>query len=308
MDGMTGAGDAPGRPGGPDARRSVDRLGPAALERIATGRTGASVAAFFDLDRTIIAGSSSLLMSRTFFREGLLGSTMVVRSVYARLVYQLVGADHDRMERLRTTAMEVTRGWDAAEVRRLARETLEEVVVPLVHAEALELIARHRSRGHDVWIVSSSGEEVVGPIAEHLGVHDVIASRSGIDADGRYDGTVEFYAYGAAKAEAIRDIARVRGYDLGACSAYSDSVTDLPMLSVVGHAVAVNPDRELRAAALALGWETREFRSPVRPRDRLPGVPAPSTPVLVGAAAALVAGAVLWRAWRGSPSEGRARS
>lgn len=285
----------------------VDRLSPTALEGIADGRTGATAAAFFDLDKTIIAGSSSLLMSRTFFREGLLGSTMVVRSAYAQLVYHLVGADHERMERLRTTAMEVTRGWDAAEVRRLARETLEEVVVPLVHAEALELIAAHRARGHDVWIVSSSGEEVVAPIAEHLGIRDVIASRSGIDADGRYDGTVEFYAYGAAKAEAMRDIARVRGYDLDACSAYSDSVTDLPMLSVVGHAVAVNPDRELRAAAASHGWEVREFRSPVRLRDRLPAVPAPSAPVVVGAAAVLVAGAVLWRTWRGAPEGGSAQ-
>ena len=278
--------------------RDVDRLSPEALERLAAGTTGARVAAFFDLDKTIIAGSSSLLMSRTFFREGLLSSTMVVRSAYAQLVYHLVGADHHRMERLRTTAMEVTRGWDAGEVRRLARETLEEVVVPLVHTEAIELIAEHREHGHDVWIVSSSGEEVVAPIAEHLGVRDVIASRSGVDADGRYDGTVEFSAYGPAKAEAIRDVARVRGYDLTGCVAYSDSITDLPMLSVVGRAVAVNPDRELRAAATSLGWETREFRSPVRLRDRLPAVPAPSAPVVVGAAAVLVAGALLWRTRR----------
>ena len=280
---------------GADGTADGDRLSPAVLERIAQRSTGARAAAFFDLDKTIIAGSSSLLMSRTFFREGLLGSTMVVRSAYAQLVYHLVGADHDRMERLRATAMEVARGWDAAEVRRLARETLDEVLVPLVHAEALELIAAHRSRGDDVWIVSSSGEEVVEPIAEHLGVHDVIASRSGIDDEGRYDGTIEFYAYGAAKAEAIRDVARVRGYDLAACSAYSDSITDLPMLSVVGSAVAVNPDRELRAAALALGWPAREFGSPVRLRDRLPAVTPPSTTVLVGAAAAIVAGTLLWR-------------
>ena len=273
----------------------MHRLPERVLGAIAATSSGAPSAAFFDLDRTIIAGSSSLLMSRTFFREGLLGSTMVVRSAYAQLVYHLVGADHARMERLRETAMEVTRGWDAAEVRRLARETLEAVVVPLVHAEALELIAAHRARGQDVWIVSSSGEEVVGPIAEHLGVRDVIASRGGIDADGRYDGTVEFYAYGAAKADAIRDIARVRGYELAECSAYSDSVTDLPMLSVVGNAVAVNPDRGLRAAALALGWETREFRSPVRLRDRLPTLPTAPTPVVLGAAAMVVAGALLWR-------------
>ena len=277
--------------------RAHDRLTPAMLERVAARTTGARAAAFFDLDKTILAGSSALLMSRTFFRDGLIGSTMVVRSLYAQLVYQLVGADHERMEQMRETALALTRGWEAERVRRLARETLEEVMVPLVYAEALELIAAHRAAGRDVWIVSTSGEEIVEPIAEHLGIVDVIATRSNVDDDGRFDGTVEFYAYAAAKANAIEEVAAVRGYELADCHAYSDSMTDLPMLSVVGHATAVNPDRDLRAAARAMGWPTTTFVSPVRLRDRLPAVTTPSRPVMVALVATTVVGVALaWRA------------
>lgn len=305
---MTDPTDPTGPPGAADTAASpVDRLTPAMLERIASRSTGARSAAFLDLDKTILAGSSALLMSRTFFRDGLLSSTMVVRSLYAQLVYQLVGADHAQMEQMRETALELTRGWPADRVRELARDTLEEVLVPLVYAEALELIAEHRAAGRDVWIVSTSGEEIVTPLADHLGIHDVIATRSNVDDEGRYDGTVEFYAYAAAKANAVREVAAVRGYDLAECWAYSDSITDLPMLSVVGHPVAVNPDRELRSAALAMGWPAIGFTAPVRLRDRLPDVPTPSRTLLAGAGVALVGvAAAVW--WTRGSRDGRGRS
>jgi len=277
------------------ARPDADRLSDAVLDRIRLRRTGADEAAFFDLDKTVIARSSTLVMGRTFFRDGLLSSSMVVKSLYAQAVYQLVGADHAKMEQMRHAAIELTRGWEAQRVRRLVRETMEEVIAPLAYQEALDLIAEHRRAGRDVWLVSSSGEEIVEPFGEYLGVRDVIATMSGIDDDGRYDGTLEFYAYAAAKATAIRQIAEVRGYDLDGCYAYSDSITDLPMLTTVGMPVAVNPDRELRAAAMAMDWEVRDFHAPVRLRDRLPDVPAPAGQVAAGLAAAVVVGLLVWR-------------
>jgi phosphoserine phosphatase len=143
--------------------------------------------------------------------------------------------------------------------------------------------------------VSSSGEEIVVPFAGYLGIGNVIATISGVDDDGRYDGTLEFYAYAANKATAIRQVAEVRGYDLDACYAYSDSITDLPLLSVVGHATAVNPDKELRAAAQAMDWPVRDFMSPVTLRSRLPSMERPRNQVLVGALTAAVAGLVTWR-------------
>jgi HAD superfamily hydrolase (TIGR01490 family) len=277
------------------ARPGADHLSDAMLGRIGERRSGAREAAFFDLDKTIIARSSTLVMGRTFFRDGLISPATVLRGLYAQAVYQLVGADHARMEQMRRAALDLTQGWDADRVRRLVRETMEEVIAPQVYAEALAVVADHRRAGRDVWIVSSSGEEIVEPFAGFLGVRDVLATRSGLDDRGCYDGTLEFYAYATAKAIAIRQVAEVRGYDLTRCYAYSDSITDLPMLAAVGHPTAVNPDRELRAAALAMGWDTRDFTAPVRLRDRLPQVERRRDQVLVGVALATAVGAVAWR-------------
>lgn len=288
-------GDEAGRTEERYARPDADRLSEAMLTRVGERRTDATEAAFFDLDKTIIARSSTLVMGRTFFRDGLISPSTVVKGLYAQAVYQLVGADHAKMEQMRRAALDLTQGWDAERVRTLVRETMEEVIAPLVYAEALEVIADHRRAGRDVWIVSSSGEEIVEPFAGYLGVRDFLATRSGIDAGGRYDGTLEFYAYAAAKATAIRQVAEVRGYDLAASYAYSDSITDLPMLAAVGHPTAVNPDRELRAAALAMGWDTRDFTAPVRLRDRIKRPEQRRDQVLVGVALAAAVGAIAWR-------------
>lgn len=277
------------------ARPDADRLSEGMLERIRARRTGNTEAAFFDLDKTIIARSSTLVMGRTFMKDGLLSPSVVVKGLYAQAVYQLVGADHEKMEQMRRAALDLTQGWDADRVRSLVHETVEEVIAPLVYAEALELIDHHRAAGRDVWIISSSGEEIVEPFARYLGVHDQIATRSGIDEQGRYDGTLEFYAYAGAKATAIRQTAEVRGYDLSRCYAYSDSITDLPMLAAVGNPTAVNPDRELRAAATAMGWEARDFIAPVRLRDKLPAVERKRDKALVGGILAAAVGAIAWR-------------
>ena len=277
------------------ARPDADRLSDAMLEEIRRRSTGATEAAFFDLDKTIIARSSTLVMGRTFFRDGLLSSSTVLKTLYAQAVYQLVGADHERMEQARHAALEMTKGWEADRIRRLVRETMEEVIAPLAYREALDLIAEHRRAGRDVWIVSSSGEEIVEPFGEYLGIRNVIATRSGLDDDRRYDGTLEFYAYAGAKATAMRQVAEVRGYDLTNCYAYSDSITDLPMLSAVGHPVAANPDRELRAAAIAMDWEVRDFHAPVRLRDRLPDTPGPQGQLIAGLVGAGLVGMLVWR-------------
>ncbi len=277
------------------ARPDADHLSEPMLERFRRGSTGATEAAFFDLDKTVIARSSTLVMGRTFFRDGLLSSSMVLKTLYAQVVYQLVGADHERMEQARHAALELTKGWEAERIRRLVRETMEETIAPLAFQEALDLIAAHRRAGRDVWIVSSSGEEIVEPFSEYLGITDVIATRSGLDEDGRYDGTLEFYAYAGAKATSIRQVAEVRGYDLDRCFAYSDSITDLPMLSAVGRPTVVNPDRELRAAAVAMDWDVQDFHNPVRLRDRLPDVPSPAGQVALGIAAATGVGLLLHR-------------
>lgn len=220
------------------------------------------VAAFFDLDKTIIATSSATAFSKGFLAEGLLTRRSVVASAYAQLAYLLGGADAASTERLRAALARTVVGWDVAQVSTIVRDTLHESIDPTVYAEAVELIAEHHAAGHDVVVVSASGAEVVEPIAEMLGADAAIATRMAV-AGGRYTGEIDFYAYGDNKAVAIRDLASARGYDLDACFAYSDSVTDAPMLAVVGHAHVVNPDRALRRLAADHGWEVLTFRRPV---------------------------------------------
>jgi HAD superfamily hydrolase (TIGR01490 family) len=258
----------------------------------------ARAAAFFDLDKTIIATSSTLALGRAFYAAGLLTRRDVAKGAYARFVYHLGGVDADRMGRMRDGLAQTVSGWDAAQVRTIIAEALDEVIDPLVYDEAAALIDEHHAAGRAVVIVSSSGEETVAPIGAMLGADHVIASRM-VVADGRYTGEIDFYAFGPFKAEAMTALADEQGWDLAECSAYSDSVTDLPMLAAVGHPHAVNPDRGLRREADTRGWPVLEFAHPVPLRSRFPKLPAPSRPVAVGiAGAAMVAAAAGWHAAR----------
>lgn len=199
-------------------------------------------AAFFDLDKTVIAKSSTLTFSRSFYQGGLINRRGVLRSAYAQFVYLLGGADHDQMERMREYLSSLCRGWNVRQVKEIVAETLHQVIDPIIYDEAASLIEQHHAAGRDVVIVSSSGAEVVEPIGELIGADRVVATRMVVE-HGCYTGEVEYYAYGPAKAEAIAALAVSEGYDLDRCYAYSDSITDLPMLEVVGHPHAVNPDR-----------------------------------------------------------------
>ena len=250
-------------------------------------------AAFFDLDKTIISRSSSLALSRPMYRAGMVTRGQLVRGAYAQLVYALVGADEKRMDRLKHGMLALTKGWEHSEVENLVRDVIIEVIDPFVYQEALDLMALHRAEGRLLYIVSSSPEEVVRPLASHFGVTDVIATRAKI-VDGKYTGELEFYCYGQAKADEIRAIAKRRKIDLAGSYAYSDSITDLPMLEAVGHPIAVNPDRDLRRQAEARGWKLRDFRRPVRLRTRIVRTATkPKTRVAAGVAAAVAAAAIL---------------
>jgi HAD superfamily hydrolase (TIGR01490 family) len=257
-------------------------------------------AAFFDLDKTIIAKSSVLAFGRPFYREGLLSKGAIVRSVYGQAVFMLVGADEAKMEKLRQAMLTLTIGWSQEHIAQIVRETLDEVITPIVYAEALELFDEHHAAGRTVAIVSSAPSEVVEPLAEFLGADRVIATRARVDAEGRYTGELEFYAYGPNKAEAIRELAMRESIDLRSSYAYSDSATDLPMLEAVGHPVAVNPDRELARIAREREWELRFFQHPVRLRDRVPVPPKGPTIAVAGVAAAAGAVAGAYALWRHS--------
>ncbi|ATY15304.1 HAD-IB family hydrolase [Amycolatopsis sp. AA4] len=243
------------------------------------------VAAFFDLDKTIIASSSALAFSKPLLREGLINRRAALRSAYAQLVFSLAGADADKTERMRAEVSALCAGWDVAQVSAIVRETLHDVVDPLVYVEATDLIAQHLADGHDVIVLSATGEEVAAPVAEMLGATRCVATRMEI-VDGRYSGEVDFYCYGENKAVAAKQQAAEHGYDLADCFAYTDSSTDIPLLEVVGHPHAVNPDKLLRRTAEEHGWPVLAFERPMSLRTRIPAKSAGMVALGVGAVAA----------------------
>jgi HAD superfamily hydrolase (TIGR01490 family) len=171
------------------------------------------------------------------------------------------------MERMREYISAMCTGWDVSTVKAIVADTLDHIVRPMIHAEAVELIEEHHRAGRDVVIVSSSGAEVVEPIGKMLGADRVIATRM-VVADGKYTGEIEQYSYGPQKAVAITELAAAEGYDLKDCYSYSDSITDEPMLAVVGHPYAVNPDRALRRLAASRSWPVLDFTRPVGLAER----------------------------------------
>jgi len=246
-------------------------------------------AAFFDLDKTIIAMSSSSALSRPLLEGGLLTRTAALRTGYAALLFHMGGADERSTNRLKDALADLIRGWDVSRLNEILDETLQEHIDPVVFEEALELIHAHHELGRDVVVVSASAEEVVRPIAALLGADAVIATRMTVE-DGHFTGGIDFYAFGENKAIAMAELAAERGYDLSRSYAYSDSITDMPMLAAVGHGYAVNPDRALRREALDHGWGILRFRKPIALRS----APSPAS-VAVGVVlvAAVVVGAVL---------------
>jgi HAD superfamily hydrolase (TIGR01490 family) len=249
-------------------------------------------AAFFDLDKTIIAKSSALAFSRPLYRGGLIRRSDVMRSAYAQFVYLLGGADHDQMERMREYLSALAEGWKVSQVKSIVAEALQDVVEPIIYEEAATLIDDHHAAGRDVVIVSSSGSELVEQIGAMLGADHSIGTELVIEDD-LYTGEIKFYAYADNKAVAIRELAEREGYDLSESFAYSDSMTDLPMLETVGHPFAVNPDRALRREALARGWPTLEFTRPVSLRTRMQAIPQRPA-ITTAVTAAVIAGVVVW--------------
>ena len=145
-------------------------------------------------------------------KGGLVNRRAVLKSSYAQFVYLLQGADETQMDRMRDYLKTLCAGWSVEQVNAIVAETLHELIDPLVYDEAVALFDEHHSAGRDVVIVSSSGEEVVGPIGDMLGVDHVVATRMVVE-DGAYTGDISFYAYGEGKATAIRELAELVGVE-----------------------------------------------------------------------------------------------
>ena len=274
------------------------------VERPVPATYGPLEAAFFDLDKTVIAKASMVAFGRPFYHGGLINRRTVLRALYGELVYLHLGASEQRLNRIRESVLRLIKGWRRDRVCEIVAEAIEAIVEPIIFAEAADLIDWHHEQGRLVVIVSASPDEIVAPLTRFLGADDCIASRARVDDEGRYTGSMQFYAFGPFKAEAMDALAAERGIDLAASYAYTDSYTDLPMLEAVGHPVAVNPDRVLNRYAREHEFEILHFSQTVslwsRFRDRIGAVPP--RPAMAASAGAVTLGVAAAAAgwWLGS--------
>jgi HAD superfamily hydrolase (TIGR01490 family) len=216
-------------------------------------------AAFFDLDRTLLRRSSALALAGSFRERGLISRWQMLRAAGWQLLFVARGASHEAVQRAAEGGLRVLDGYTPEELRELVAEAMEPVLRPLVYAEPLRLVEQHHARGERVYIVSATLQEIVDAIAEDLGFDGALGTICEV-RDGRYTGKAVRSLHAEAKAEVLREIAQREGFDLAACTAYSDSHTDLPFLEAVGHPVAVNPDRALRRIATERSWPILVFR------------------------------------------------
>jgi len=233
--------------------------GPATLAAVARA------AAFFDLDRTLLRRSSALALAGSFRRHGVIGRVQLAKAAVWQLLFITRGVSAERVRKAAEEGLMILHGFRQAEMRELVADAVEPVLRPLVYAEGLHLADEHRQRGEPVYIVSAALQEIVDALAEDLELNGALGTICEV-VDGVYTGRPVRSCHGAGKAEAVRELARLDGLDLARSTAYTDSSSDLAFLEVVGHPVAVNPDRGLRRVAVERGWPVLSFREPARTR------------------------------------------
>ncbi len=224
-------------------------------------------AAFFDLDRTLIRGSANFPLAVAAFRAGYVPPRDLLRDAVSAVSFILKGATDEASAQLRERILRAVAGHRASDVIALGAGFVPKLAARIL-PEAQIALDTHAAAGEDRIIVSASPIEIVSAIADALGLEGAVGTRSEI-VDGRYTGRLDGpFCYRGGKVTEIQRLAAERGYDLTRCTAYSDSISDLPFLQAVGNPVAINADKELRAHAAANGWRSIPVAKP-RLRTRL---------------------------------------
>ncbi|MGW4421807.1 HAD family hydrolase [Streptosporangium sp. NPDC004631] len=221
-----------------------------------------SAAAFFDVDNTMMRGASIYHFARGLASRGLFTTKDLVRFAVGQAVFRIRGDENpDHIAKAKETALAFVAGSKVEEIVRLGEEIYDEVMADRIWAGTRALAQSHLDAGRRVWLVTATPVELARVIAQRLGLTGALGTVAET-RDGVYTGRlVGDLLHGPAKAEAVRALARLEGLDLSRCAAYSDSANDLPLLSLVGHATAINPDAELRERARENGWQIRDFRT-----------------------------------------------
>ncbi len=219
-----------------------------------------TVAAFFDVDNTIIRGASAFHIARGLKQRGYFRARDILRFGWEQVKYLVLGESQEQMKAVRSEALSIIKGWSVAEMAQIAEEVYDELLAMRVFPETKALIDEHRAQGHQVWFVTASPIEVGKLIARRLGATGALGTVPE-HKGGYYTGhLVGDLLHGEAKEVAVRDLASRTGLKLKDCFAYGDSMNDGPMLSAVGHPCAINPDGRLRRHAKRLGWPIQDFR------------------------------------------------
>jgi HAD superfamily hydrolase (TIGR01490 family) len=215
----------------------------------------AHAAAFFDLDRTLMQGSSAFQFGKAAYRAGLLSRRRLLADAWANVRFRLRGASDESTHALRDRISASLEGVRVQDMERLGAGVLAGVL-PRVYPQVLEVAHEHQDAGRQVFITTAASQELADILATVLALDGGIGSQFSKVQDGVYTGEpTGLFIYGPDKARAIERLARERGFDLADSYAYTDSASDLPMLRLVGHPVAVNPDRELLRVARSEGWD-----------------------------------------------------
>ena len=219
---------------------------------------GGKAAAFFDLDKTLMEGSSAFQFARAAYRNGMMSRRQLARDVWANVKFRLEGSTDEATTELRDRIFESIAGQRVVDMERLMPDVLAGVL-PRLYDQILRVAWEHQDAGRPVFIVTAASQEMAEMLAHVLHFDGGIGSRSEV-RDGVYTGRPAGpFTYREGKAEAIREVAAERGIDLQSSYAYSDSESDLPMMRAVGHPVAVNPDTALQRVAREEGWQVVRF-------------------------------------------------
>ncbi|HEY1487053.1 MAG TPA: HAD-IB family hydrolase [Micromonosporaceae bacterium] len=226
---------------------------------VAADPTGA---AFFDVDNTMLRGASLYWFARGMAARDYFTTSDMVRFAWSQLKFRVLATEvAGDMSHARTAALSFVKGWPVKKLETLSEEIFDELMAERIWSGTLALAQLHLAAGQRVWLVTAAPIELGRVIADRLGLTGALGTIAET-TDGVYTGRlVGDLLHGAAKATAIQELADVYGLDLPSCTAYSDSINDVPMLSTVGHAVAVNPDAALRREARRRHWEVRDFRT-----------------------------------------------
>ncbi len=217
-----------------------------------------TAAAFFDLDRTLVAGSSGFYWARAAMDTGMVSRRQMARFVWHNVRFRLQGSTDESTDQVREEIANMIRGQRAIDLRRMMPEVLAGVL-PRIYPQMLRLAYEHQDAGRRVYIATASSQQMADMLSHVLGFDGGIGARSEI-VDGRFTGRDDGpFTYREGKAQRMRELAADEGLDLAASYAYSDSESDLPMLRAVGHPVAVNPDAELARIAADEGWDVLRF-------------------------------------------------